>query len=286
MIEKFPIPFKIDDTLYHSCDVDAPNAGVLADTRKAADVGDRFNSTLVFLTGCVKSIISDDTVITDRQAIKSALRRVSYRSAEVIALKAILQVHDDDGIEGVYPCPRCGYHVISQIVEENGEVISDTRDFIGNLDIEYMTDYVDGFGIVLSEPVYLINMKTNEPMLDLKTQQQVSMSSMKLRHPTLGDCIEAQAKQGTSDEMRLQFRIYVEAMIEIDGQPADKQFKEKYGMMLFERIKDVNDLGKISKEVHKYGIARRVDKHCPQCGKDWKAGVNTSNFFESAPTLM
>lgn len=286
MIEKFPVPLKIDNTVYHSCDVEAPTAGVLADTRKAADTGDRFNATLIFLTGCIKSIIADGNEITDRLAIKSALRRLPYRSAEVIALKAILQVHDNDGIEGIYPCPRCHYQVISQIVEENGEVISDTRDFISNINIEYMQEYGEGFTINLSDTVYIQNMKTEEPFIDPKTQQAVSMSSITMRHPTLGDCIEAYLKQGGTDEMRLQYRIYVEAITEIDGMPVDRSWKEKYGMMLFEKIKSIKDIGIIAQKANEYGIARKVKKNCPKCGKEWQAEVNTSNFFESAPLLM
>jgi hypothetical protein len=286
MIEKFPIPLKINDVLYHSCDIDAPTPGVLADTKKVADTGDRFNSTLVFLAGCIKSIVSETAEISERIQLKSALRKLPFRSGEVIALKSILQVHDDDGIEGIYPCPRCNHRVVSQIVSENGETISDTRDFIRNLDIEYMQDYEETFDIQLTKPTYIINGKTGEPMVDMKTNLQIGMSALKMKHPTLGHCIEAQAKQGSSDDMRLQYRIYVEAITEIDGMEIDRPYRDKYGMMLFEKIPDIKDIGEISKRVHTYGIASKVKKICPSCGKEWMARVNTSNFFEFAPPIM
>ena len=286
MIEKFSIPLKLNDVIYHSCDVESPTAGVLADTKKTADTGDRFNSTLVYLTGCVKSIISDTAEISERIQVKSALRRLPYRSAEVIALKSILMIHDDDGIEGVYSCPRCNQRVISQIVSENGETISDTRDFIRNLDIEYMQDYEEGFDIQLSEPTFILNLKTGEAVVDMKSNRPVGMSTLKINHPTLAHCIEAQTKQGISDEMRLQYRIYVEAISEFDGMEIDRPYRDKYGMMLFEKIPNINDIGEITKRVHEYGISNKVKKICPSCGKEWMARVNTSNFFEYAPPIM
>jgi hypothetical protein len=42
------------------------------------------------------------------------------------------------------------------------------------------------------------------------------------------------------------------------------------------------NLGKIYSEIDKYGISRKVEKHCPECGKVWQADLNTSNFFVSA----
>lgn len=286
MIEKLPIPIQLNGKIYSSVDIDAPTAGVLADTKKVADSGDRFTATLTFLTGCVSAIIGDENEISEKIQIKSALRQIPYRSAEVLALKSILQIHSDDGIEGLYICPRCQNKVIAQVVEENGEIIMDTRDFIGNLDIAYMTDYVSNFEINFSEPVVVINALTKEVVLDYKTQRPVGMNKVTMNHPTLAHCIEAQAKQGGADEMRLQYRIYVEAISEIDGMPVEKQFKEKYGMMLFEKIKNINDIGDIAKKVHEYGIDRHVKKVCPNCAKEWKAVVNTSNFFESAPLAM
>ena len=286
MIEKFPIPFQINGTVYHSCDIESPTAGVLADTKKNADTGDKFSPTLIFLAGCIKSIISDCSEINDRLQIKSAIRHMPYRTAEVLSLKAILKIHDDDGIEGVYPCPRCNHKVISQLLKENDETISDTRDFISNLDIEYMEEFEEEFEIVLTEPPAMINSKTNEVILDVKTGRAVMMNSFSLVHPTIGHCIEAQTKQGATDEMRLQYRIYVEAIKKIDGYEVDKSFREKYVMTLFEKIPNINDIGKIAKKVNQYGIERRVNKICPSCGKEYKAVLNTSNFFESAPLVM
>jgi hypothetical protein len=286
MIKKFPIPLKLNGKIYHSADIVAPSSGVLADTKKVADSGDRFNATLTFLTGCVESIISDDSEISEKIQVKSALRHMPFRTAEVLALKAILQIHSDDGIEGLYICPRCQHKVIAQVVEENGEVILDTRDFINNLDIAYMDDYSGEFEIQFTEPVVVINALTKEVLMDYKSQRPIGMNKMKMIHPTMANCIEAQAKQGGNDEMRLQYRIYVEAITELDGIPIDKQFKEKYGMMLFEKIKNINDIGDIAKKVHEFGIDRHVKKVCPNCAKEWKAVVNTSNFFESAPLAM
>lgn len=286
MIERFPIPININGTIYHSCDIEPPTPGIFADTKKVADTGDSFSSILIFLSGCVKSIISEDNEITDRIQIKSALRKLPFRSAEVIALKSIFKMHSDDGIEGMYKCPRCGNRVISQIVEENGEIISDTRDFVSNLDIIYMDEYVESIEVQLKESSCVINMKTNEVMIDSNTQRLVSMSSIEMRYPTIGDCIEAQTKQGQSDSMRLQYRIYVESITKIDGFEINKQFKEKYGMILFEKIPDLNDIGIISKKVHEYGIDNKVKKLCPECGKEWMAVVNTSNFFVSAPPII
>ena len=107
--------------------------------------------------------------------------------------------------------------------------------------------------------------------------------SLEMRYPTLSDCIRGASKQQGSDAVRTQFAIYVEAMTKCNGEELTAGWKSKFGMPMFNNLKDVkNDLYRISDEVKKYGLDTMVEKTCPSCDKVWKSNIPTVNFFVSA----
>jgi predicted RNA-binding Zn-ribbon protein involved in translation (DUF1610 family) len=178
--------------------------------------------------------------------------------------------HSEDGVEGVYYCPRCGQKVICEAKKENGEIVSDTRDFIKQLSVTFADGLVNIF------------YKFNEPIEIKTTDGRVLeiIESFTMRHPTLSDCMAAVKKVDKRDELRQQFQIYVECLVEINGQVTDNKFRNNYGLLMFDKADLDTDVYEISKLVNQYGMDKRVDRTCPNCGKEWKSILNTSNFFD------
>lgn len=265
-----PIPIFYNDNVYQNIEIIKPSGAVIADTKKEADKGDFFSSIKVFIAGCTASI--DD--VADKVMIKKLVSQMPYRSAEAIAIKIMADFYaDDDGIEGVYPCPRCGHKIISEYRENEGTII-DTRDFISNLHIGYYDDVVNEIKVELSEPVILKN------KIDDRVLEEIEEFSIKF--PTLENGINACARMGLNDTVRLQYAIYADALLTVNGQVAEKRWKDMFGLPLFENIKDAKkDIGQINEVLKRYGINPEVEKRCPKCEKVWRPEVNTTNFFAS-----
>jgi hypothetical protein len=108
------------------------------------------------------------------------------------------------------------------------------------------------------------------------------ITSYSVKQPTLEDCMNAYARKGMKDQVRLQFAILSEALITINGNKIDKAWKNNFGMTLFEKIRDVkNDIGNVTEQLNQYGINPYLKRCCKKCGKEWEAFINTSSFFAS-----
>lgn len=282
---KLPVPIVRNENVYTDVDVQAPTTGVLASASRISSTGDDFSALAALLTGVVVSLYNaeDDSVepvsAKENQQLASALcQNMAYRAAEVVVLEALKLVHDDHFIEGVYPCPRCDTRVIAELqpspdgVEEDA---IDTRDSIDDLPIVCMegTDRLS-FTLMFTEPVTIINKSNGQILHEVK--------SISMDQPTMRHCISAFRTVGARDAMRLQFATYVEAMTHVNGEPIDKKWKNQFGMLVFDNIKNVKDVKELSTEVAQWGLDNKVKKECRNCGKEWKATVPTARFFASA----
>ena len=270
------IPFTFNGKVYDSCGIDKPKASVIADTKKNIDeTGDAFSAMRILLNGCISAFNSTDgNVVSDKIAIKSLVPKLPLKTAEHLTMSMVVKHYaDDDGIEGVYPCPRCGVQNIAEIVETDGMTI-DTRDHISALGVTYC-DFPDlEITQEFTTPVLIENAATKDVLYDIQ--------SIVLKIPTLENAISAYAKIGSRDMVRLQFAMYVEALYKVNGESVDSKFKNSFGMALFNNVEDPRkDLGELADQINKYGVDKRVDKTCKKCGKVWRAAVNTSNFFVS-----
>jgi len=271
MITRLPIPIFKDDSTYKEIEFKKPTPGVLADTQKVAQSGDSFSAIIKFLQGCIVRI--DD--ISDRVSISSLVRNIPYKTSEYCNIKIMTSLDEDDGIEGIYGCPRCKHSTIAEKKSDiqTGELIFDNRDHISDLVVTYYEGDENKIYHEFKEPFEIKNASNGEVIQEIY--------NISMRFPTMDDCIKASQKQGKNDDMRFQFAVYLEALTHVNEQSVDSRFKNMFGMKLFEIIPDVkNDLWGIKEKVDKYGISRRIKKVCPSCGKEWMALVNTSGFFE------
>lgn len=279
-MQAFAIPISRKEATFTQYEIKSPTAGTLASSHKVAQTGDHFTAMLVFLAGVVERVATadgDEITDGDYTRLKSVLAHTPYRAAEDVVIKALCRVHDDTGIEGVYPCPRCGHKHISELAVSNDEEEEglDTRDYVEQLPVKMLEDMGElQFTLELNEPVTLINTANKQVLEEIR--------SMTFVHPTLNHCISAYKKYGNRDAVRLQFATYVEAMTHKNGEEVDNKWRNNFGMMVFENLKNIKDLRELSTYVSQYGLDNRVKKTCTECGKEWMASVSTHNFFASA----
>src|SRR5690242_21680583 len=119
--------------IWTGAELRAPTPAAIANTQEAVQKG-LYRGVIAFLTGCITAFTMDDgTVENDRNRISALVRRLPYASAEPLAIYALLEGDADDGIEGVYDCPRCGKgKVVCEYVSEE----EDTRDHVRALAIK------------------------------------------------------------------------------------------------------------------------------------------------------
>lgn len=268
---RLPIPVVADNgSRFSEVEIKKPNSGLVADTKKLIDSNpNMFIAVKQFVSGIIVSI--DD--VSDPIALKGLTKNLPYRSAEYLMIQAfILRNPDNDGVEGVYPCPRCGTQVISEAYEKDG-IEYDTRDFLSNLEIVY-ADFTS-VEINLLEPIEIKNLKNGEILY--------SIESIQMSYPTLEHCIQGyNACSDKKDDIRLQFNIYAQALTHINGAEIDSKFRSNFGAILFEKIDNDEDLYKISNAMQEYGLNNKVKKNCPNCSKNWITTLNTNNFFVSS----
>jgi len=269
---RIPIPVFSAGKAYGEVDLGVPDAGTLADTRRALDDGNYFQAIHEFLRGCVEAIREEGGDGMEGDQARAMVKHIPIRSAELLAIQAMLLIDADEGIEGVYDCPRCGK---SQIAEYRSED-SDSRDRISDLGVAYMDgEREEAFSVSLAKPVTMKDKSSGEAVY--------SASEIEMSWPTLGHAMSSYGKYGASDRMRRQFAIYIEATRKVNGEEVSAKWRGEYGMFTFEKMKvGPGGLGKIGREMERYGMKDTIPKTCPSCGKKWEAEVNTSNFFASA----
>ncbi len=276
---KLPIPIFHGDKIYTNAELQKPTPGILADVQRLADGGDVFSATHRFLSGCVTRISGDGIDIEERSPLSALIRQLPYRSAEYLCLQTMLLLDPDDGIEGVYKCPRCEKKQIAEKrVDEIGELLYDTRDHVRDIPVKFMTELSPVVVHEFENPVEIKNADTGETIEEIY--------SLEMRHPTIAHCIAAQQKNGNLDGVRFEWAVYVEALTKINDDAVENQWKNRFGLLLFERMPSPEkDLIAINRKINDYGMAKRIKKICKdsECGKEFDVLLNTSNFFDFAP---
>lgn len=263
------VPIFSNERVYDQVEITKPKTGVIATTHEAAQ-RNVFRGILEFVAGSIESITSvDGDVIENKTQIKKLCGLMPYVSADALALQIMATINKDDIIDGIYKCPRCG----SQVVPEYDPSIGlDTRDRISDLAVTCMDEYHNEITVTLPEPVKLKNKKTDEVLHVIE--------SFAIRFPTLNDCIVASQGIMEGQDARMQIKIYITALIMVNGESVEKKWTATWGKLLFDNL-SVADMSQIGDVLQSYGLDKYVDRVCPKCGKEWRAPVNTSNFFAS-----
>ena len=268
---KLPIPIATDKALYTDAEIDAPKAAVIADTRKAVDKGNIYGAIKVFVSGGVQSLQDQNGGSeTDQVKIQQIVNKMPFKTAEMVSIMAAVEIDGDDGFEGYYVCPRCGEKVIHEYVTED----DDSRDYVEDLRVTYApSDEPLVHEVDLERPVEVVDKTSGAHIL--------TIDSFTMEAPTIGTAEKSRNRYGANDSERQQYAMYIDSLKMVNGEEVSKKWKSEWGMFLFENMSS-KDRKKVFAEVNRYGLEQAVPLTCKNCGKEWKARVNTANFFESA----
>jgi|WetSurMetagenome_2_1015567.scaffolds.fasta_scaffold11018_6 hypothetical protein len=258
MTKKLPIPAKYGGELITEIEIKNFNAEVLADTKKSLDSGNGYKAIQTFITGCVEKAGN----VSEKASIREIVGNMPFATADLLTMEILFQKQEDDGIEGYYPCPRCGEVKICE--KTDGQ---DTRDHY--LELEINTTEETGFVYHLTEPVEINADDESEIITEIGFE-----------YSTLNQCSVALEKIGIKDTVRLQLAILLESIQTVNGREVDKKWKNRYGNILMGRMS--TDLKYINDKMTEFGLKTKVKKNCLKCGKEFEVSLNTANFFASA----
>lgn len=265
---KLPIPIFIGEDKIFNVSIKKPTSETIFETKKMIDLNEYFKALKRFITGCLEKVNDK----TDKEYIKRVITELSINSAEYLAIQImLLQYPDDDKVEGVYNCPRCGQQKICELKDD-----IDTRDSISELNVNYY-EGENQITIDLEEQVRIADKNGTSLIPDT--------TSITFRFPTLKDGIEASAKVGNKNYTEIQKELYRNTLVKLNNTDAERDILNKYGAIIINKTL-AEDLNKIGKQTRKYGLDNKVKKVCNDCSKEWFAQINSSNFFVSALQLI
>jgi hypothetical protein len=257
MLVKLPKPFMYENIEYNEAEISIITGGAIAEAQKFVE-NNPYKAMLTIISKSIDSIEGQK----DRTKINEVISKMPYKSSEHLLVKIIMQEADTDKIEGVYKCPVCG---------EKKYCIGEQADHLSDLKIKTLNDINDLIEISL-EPAISIN-EEDENIKDI--------FSITLNYPSLENCINAYEKIGGKNETKLQFAIYTEALMGINGNEIDRKIRTRWGNYIFENMSRP-ELIKIGETVNNYGIETEIMKTCKECGQEWQQVINTANFFALA----
>jgi len=273
-----PVQTFYKDKVYTEIEVQKPKASTIAEASSLMKDNKIYSGLAMFLKGSCISMSTEDSVVEDSVSIKSLIPKMPYRSAEFSMIQIMTkQYENQDGVEGIYPCPLCGYKIISQL-KKTDDLEIDTRDFISTLDVNYKDDDSPTFKVDLVDPIKIKDKRDGSIIEEV--------CEIEMYYPTLEHCMNAEAKYGHNNSLKLQFGIYANSLKAVNGQDVDNKYRNMVGITIFENISNLeHDFRALSDENSKYGVDPRIEKICPECNKVWRPQINTSNFFVSALRL-
>jgi len=260
---KLPIAFEFGGRVFTEMDFGKPTGGVLADTKKAADTGDYYTALAAFVGGSVKAFFTDDgEEENDRAQLRILTKEMPFADVEWASIRILLLAGNDDLVEGMYKCPRCGAQMVCE-----GEM----ADKITDLPVIFL----EGVQKIEYELLHLVEIRD-------KSGEQVLASCQELvmHYPTIRDCIKAFQRTGISDTTRLQYAVLSEAIETVDGVKVAPEWKRMWGGQLFEKM-DFDDVSAISKKTQAAGQQSMIEKSCSRCGRTFKVEADTTSFFAS-----
>ena len=193
---KLPVPLHYGGNIFNDCEIRKPTPQILVDASKDRDERSVYHALLTIIKGGIVSLTDKEgKIIEDKKQIASMCRWMPYKSAEYIAIQMMtLHYKGEDGIEGVYVCPRCGYKIISEVKREDEQIIFDTRDFLKNLEVKYLENGTQSFDFYFSECNTLKYKVGNE-------DREEVIENVELKYPCLQHLINADAKIGRNNAM-------------------------------------------------------------------------------------
>lgn len=261
------MPIALDGKQYVEAELKEPTAEDVANARRKVKDGDPYFAVAEWCAGCVESLSGPDGEIIDKSDVRRAMRQAPWWTAATLAVYGRAAMNDDDGISGPVKCPECGKKWRRE-VDEEGE---DYRDHLYALPIKYVDD-PGPVTVKIKSPV-TVTLRRGED------SEEVKVSEVTLRRPTVADCSRAQRVMG-DDDAGAQAAVLAEALTAVNGEELSSSMRSALASTVMKRMK-VTDLMAVSDAVNDYGIDPEVRRTC-SCGASWTEEVDVMGFFASA----
>jgi hypothetical protein len=241
---KLYYPIWFEDKKYLNCEIKRPTPLVISETEKLVSDSSYGQAMLYFVANCITSYADDTGIcVEEKDKIRAITKKMKQKCLEDLAVDIMLKIDNEDGIEGVYYCPRCGDR---QIAEKKGD--DDTRDFISILEVNYLESDRDYFEVQLAESYKRFD----------KDELVEDINTLGFHYPSIENFITVLSKFGLNNKAKISYGSLVECLETINGKTVDKIYKDRYGMKMFENLPNIKDLVKISSEMSAYGRSSKI----------------------------
>jgi hypothetical protein len=269
---KAGIPILLDGKTFAEFEPKQPTSTNVAKARAEAEFSG-YSALVEWAAGsCRRLISSEGDVIEDEKEIRRALLGAPFQTCLQVAIQGVVEMTHDDGLEGVSVCPVCGKKH-RQTREAGQERVLDTRDHINRQPVQSPDD-LEGFSLELQDPIPI------EAKGGREGDRSWTVSSIRLRWPTMKDCQKGSVQARGEPELETQF-ILSEALVEVNGETVDATYRSTFGRAIFGKMSAGDDM-RLSRVLNSVGISPKVNRECPHCFYEWTEAVNLMGFFYSA----
>ena len=262
-MEQFVLPVHYRGSTYTSCELRRIRGSVLAETERASG---NMMGMVKFLSGCIESVHGDAGSL-DTGKIEDFVRHMPYNNVEHMMMRAFLMRPEAEGaIEQITKCPRCKTEYVYEWISD--EV--DQRIKFDDLTVNYCdAAEAPAVSVTLSEPLEIASKKGEV----LET-----ISSITLQIPDMNACIAAEAMH-RNNMVDMQYKMYAESITHVDDRPPDAAYRKTWGAYIFRKMYET-DIKQVSDQINHWGIQKRMEHTCGNCGKQYSFPLDISGFFD------
>lgn len=246
---KLPIRIRVDGEQIEDVELREMSGADIAEVKKVGMNGDIYSAFLTFAVSCTKSLGD----ITDKKLITEAYKNAPFDTVYAVAIFGMALTRGIDKVEGMYKC-KCG-----SIIDHTGEFADPLPIYesIDNENIEFACQKIE-----------ICNTKTQETVF--------SVEKLLMKRPTVDDLIKAFHKY-PDDSTTMQFELYKNCILEVDGREISSKDKSNYGDMIFRKM-SFSDLSNLNKAMSlSFG---KVECVCMKCKRRWVTDLDLTNFFD------
>jgi hypothetical protein len=252
---KLPYSFEMDGELVEEFEIKEATTATIADAQKHkqayAAIKDFLHGVLASLNGN-----AEDTFL------KNALLVIPFESAFTAAIYGMAATRGDDAVVGEYKCPHCGTIRRYESIDGDDDII----DRLARLPINAapLTFDFDLDGVDIVDKLHQTVLET--------------IHAVTLTAPTLESFIRGERRY-PDNSILVQNYAYTQALVAVNGQAVDKPWRDKYGEVLFNKLK-IKQANEITKRLASFSPFVDIERVCLHCARRWRTALDFTNFFD------
>jgi hypothetical protein len=250
---KLPYPFEFDGELIEEFSVKEATTAAIANAQKRQQA---YDTMKCFLQGVLQSLNEQE----DETYLKNATLVMPFESAYTALMFGMAQTKEDDRIMGEYRCPQCGTVRKYEPIDGDEDVVDRLADI--TIALAPLTFTFDFPGVELRN-------KLNNSVME--TVNTLTMTASTLESFARGE------RRYPDSAIFTQSYAYAQALLTVNGAPVDKQWREKFGEVFFNKLK-IKKINEMTQVLGGYSPFR-VERVCLKCAHRWTASLDFTNFF-------